>query len=82
MADRCCLSVRQAARYFGVAPAKVRRWIKRGLLRAIDVGESRHELRIPPDAIREFEVGRAVGKSATRQSVGSQIDPEILVLLA
>lgn len=75
-----CLSVRQAARYFGVAPAKVRRWIRQGLLQAIDVGERRRALRIPPSAIRDFEV-RAAVRSTAKKPRASDIDPEIVALL-
>lgn len=77
-----CKSVRETAAYYGVAPAKVRLWIKRRQLRAIDVGERRQELRIPPDAMRDFEERRAVAKPIIRQKRDAAVDPEIEALLA
>lgn len=80
-ADDRCRSVRQVAAYFGVAPAKVRAWVKKRLLRATNVGERRVELRISPDAIREFEQRRAATVPVNRQRRGEQIDAEVLKLL-
>lgn len=49
------------ARRFGVKPAKVLRWIARGELHAVNVGDGqqRPRWRISPDALSLFEQQRA-----------------------
>jgi excisionase family DNA binding protein len=47
-----CLSVRQLAAYWRCSPARVRKLVRRGVLRAFLVGRA---VRIPPDAVREAE---------------------------
>jgi excisionase family DNA binding protein len=53
-------SIREYAHYLGVAPAKVREWIRKGQLAAIDVGGRRSSLRITPQAAADFEESRRV----------------------
>lgn len=74
-------SVREVAVYWRVSPRKVRSLIRRGLLRAIDLGCGRQQLRIPPDAVAECEKRLAVRvpQPRKRQPV---IDPEIERLLS
>jgi hypothetical protein len=45
--------VRQLARHWRCAPARVRQLIRRGVVRAFMVGRA---VRIPPDAVREAEL--------------------------
>lgn len=81
MSDDRCRSIRQAATYFSVAPKKVRMWVRRGLLRAVDIGERRVELRIPPGAIVEFEQKRAAVKPRPVRRKEA-VDQEVEALLA
>lgn len=49
------------AKRLGVAPERVRAWIRKGTLRAVNVGDGvlRSRFRISPDAIAEFEERRS-----------------------
>jgi hypothetical protein len=78
-----CLSVRDLARYWRVAPAKVRQYIRRGLLVAIDFGSPGcRRLRITPEAIRECERLLAVqARPPRRRRQPDGIDPEVAELL-
>lgn len=77
-----CLSVRQLAQRWRVAPAKVRALIRRGLLCAFDIGERRRQLRISPEAIAAFEQQRQVWTPPTpRRRQDLDIDPDIAALL-
>lgn len=75
-------SVRQVAAYWRVSPRKVRLLIRRGLLRAIDLGCGRQLLRLTPEAIRECEQRLAVKAPSPRRKRQSEIDPEIERLLS
>jgi hypothetical protein len=60
----------------------VRLLIRRGWLRAIDVGPAgRQRLRLTPDAVHECESRLAVSRPRRRQAV-RDIDPTIARLLA
>jgi hypothetical protein len=76
------LSVRELARRWAVAPRKVRSMVARGLLRAIDVGTGRKQLRFVPEAVTEAE-GRlaVVVAKPRRQRRDSSIDPGVLAML-
>jgi hypothetical protein len=78
-ADRA-MSVRLFARHWCVSEKKVRAWIARGLLAAVDVGNRRRQLRITPAAIAELERRLAVGPVRGRKK-REAIDPEIAALL-
>jgi hypothetical protein len=57
------------ARQLGVKPEKIRLWILRGELRAVNVAENiggRPCWKIPPDAIEEFEARRAAKPPASK----------------
>lgn len=75
------LSVRRLARRWGISPARVRALIRRGDLQALDLGDRRRQLRIPPEAIRAFEEGRTVRKPSPRRQRVERIDPEIAAIL-
>jgi excisionase family DNA binding protein len=57
------LSPPEIADRFGVDPAKVVGWIRKGELRAVNVGNgpSRPRYRISPADLAAFEAGRAAG---------------------
>jgi hypothetical protein len=81
--DRC-LSVSELARYWRVAPAKVRDYIRRGLLSAIDFGSrGRRRLRITPEAVRECELLLTAPARRPRRPSRPPggIDPEVAALL-
>ena len=63
VATSAYLSPPEIARRFGVDPAKVIGWIRRGELRAVNVGNgsSRPRYRISPADLAAFEAGRAAG---------------------
>ena len=48
-------TVKEAAQYFRVSPRTIYNWIDFGYLRAIKVGKGKGTIRIPEDAIKEFE---------------------------
>jgi hypothetical protein len=75
-------SVRQLAQYWAVSPRKIRALIRRGLLRAIDLGANgRQQLRITPEAVTECERLLTVGKLPPKRQRIKGIDPEIEALL-
>ncbi len=49
------LTVKEVAKYFRVSDRTVYNWIDLGYLRAIKVGDGRGTVRIPLDALEEFE---------------------------
>jgi excisionase family DNA binding protein len=54
------LSVREVARRYRVAPSKVRRWLKEGRMRGIDIGENGHTcIRFLAEHLAEFERQRS-----------------------
>lgn len=62
MCDECrYLTPPEYAKRLGVDPERVRAWIRKGTLRAVNVGDGtrRSRFRISPDAIREFEEKRS-----------------------
>jgi hypothetical protein len=75
-----CLSVRQLARYWRCAPARIRQMIRRGLLEAFLIGRA---VRISPDAIREAERQFAAPVSGGRRkrSRNDGIAREVIELL-
>jgi excisionase family DNA binding protein len=75
-------SVREYAHYLTVAPAKVREWIRKGQLAAIDVGGRHPSLRITPQAAKDFEESRRV-KPVVRPARSSEPVPlpEVAALL-
>jgi hypothetical protein len=75
------LSVRELARRWRCAPKKVRAFIRRGTLRAFDIGCGRPELRIAPEAIAEAEQQRLAVKPPLRRRKREQIDPGVAKLL-
>ena len=75
-------SVRELARYWRVSTRKVRALIRRGLLRAIDLGCGRQQLRLTPEAVRACEQRLAVRQPAARRRRRSEVDPEIERLLS
>jgi hypothetical protein len=72
--------VRQLARYWRCAPARVRALIQRGQVRAFQAGRA---LRIAPDAVREAErlLGAPVAGGRRRRPVDRGILREIAELL-
>jgi transposase len=74
------LTVREVARRYRVSPDRVRGWIRRGDLRALDTSDRR--CRRPrwvvlPDALQAFELGRAAGptsRPAARQKRTPVVD--------
>jgi hypothetical protein len=76
-------SVRQVAAYWRDSPRKIRALIRRGLLRAIDLGCGRQQLRVTPAALRECEERLAVKTAPPRRrrQRDSGIDPRILAEL-
>jgi excisionase family DNA binding protein len=61
------LTVADVAVRYRVSPDKVRRWIDRGELAAVNTADDpcgRPQLRITPEAVAEFERRRAGGKPA------------------
>jgi hypothetical protein len=78
--DRC-LSVRELAKRWRVAPKKVRLLIRRGTLNAFDVGFGRTELRIPPEAIQVAEQSRLAVKPRPKRRQRLDLDPEIAAIL-
>lgn len=79
--DRC-LSVRQLAHRWRVAPKKVRALIRRGLLQGFTLPIGRREVRISPEAVLEFERRAAVLPAAPRRRRVEEIDPEVAAMLA
>lgn len=78
--DRC-LSVRELARRWSVAPAKVRAMIRRGQVEAFNIGQSgRSQLRITPEAVKTAEQRLKVQKPMQRRR--HQFDAEIEAILA
>jgi excisionase family DNA binding protein len=75
-------SVREVAAYWRISPRKVRALIRRGLLRAVDLGCGRQQLRITPDAIQECEERLTVKAPAPRRKRCPEIDPEIERILS
>jgi hypothetical protein len=75
------LSVRQLARRWAISPRKIRDLIRRRLIRAIDVGTGRRQLRILPEAIAEAEQRLSVQPRQARRPRRSEIDPAIVALL-
>lgn len=76
------LSVRQLARRWAVSPRKVRDMIRRRIIRAIDVGTGRRQLRIVPEAIAQAEERLSVLPATPRRRRRADgIDPEIAALL-
>lgn len=75
------LSVRQLAHRWAVSPKKIRMMIRRRLLRAIDLGVGRSQLRITPEAIAEAEARLAVAPVTPKRRRRDLIDPEIAKLL-
>jgi hypothetical protein len=76
--DRC-LSVRQLARYWRCAPARVRQLARRGVLRGFLLGKA---LRFSPEAVAEAErllAAPATGARWVRRDTG--IDPTVAALL-
>jgi excisionase family DNA binding protein len=58
------LTVQDAARRYRVSPDKIRAWIARGELRAINTSTAkcgRPRFVIPPEALEEFERSRSAG---------------------
>ncbi len=49
------LTVKEVAKHFKVSERTIYNWIEFGYLRAIKVGEGRGTVRIPLDALEEFE---------------------------
>lgn len=74
-------SVRQLAAYWRVSPRKVRALIRRGLLRAVDFGIGRRQLRITPEAVRECETRLAVRTPPPRRKRCGDLDPELVAYL-
>jgi excisionase family DNA binding protein len=74
-------SVRQLASYWRVSPRKVRALIRRGLLRAVDFGVGRRQLRITPDAVAECERRLAVRPPPPRRKRSGDLDPELVEFL-
>jgi hypothetical protein len=74
------LTVREVATRYRVGPDKVRTWIRRGSLQAINTADIRcHRPRwvVLPDALEAFELGRAVGPTpqpARRRKRTSVVD--------
>jgi hypothetical protein len=76
--DRC-RSVRQLARYWRVAPKRVRELARRGILRGFQVGRA---LRFTPEAVAEAErllAAPVAGGRRPRRDRG--IDPAVTALL-
>jgi hypothetical protein len=60
------LTVRDVANRYRVSPDKVRSWIKKGELAAVNTASTlcgRPRFVIPPDAIARFEHGRSAGQA-------------------
>jgi excisionase family DNA binding protein len=74
-------SVRQLASYWRVSPRKVRALIRRGLLRAVDFGVGRRQLRITPDAVVECERRLAVRTAPSTRKRGEDLDPDLVAYL-
>ena len=74
-------SVRQLASYWRVSPRKVRALIRRGLLRAVDFGIGRRQLRITPAAVAECEQRLAVRTPAPRRKRSDDLDAELVEFL-
>lgn len=49
------LTVKEVAKYFRVSERTVYNWIEFGYLRALKIGEGRGTVRVPVDALEEFE---------------------------
>ncbi len=80
MSERA-LSVREFSARYAIGVRKTRDWIRRGLLRAIDVGGCRRQFRIPPEAVAEFENRLAVRKPAPRRQARIYISPTAAAML-
>jgi hypothetical protein len=76
-------SVRQVAAYWRDSPRKIRALIRRGLLRAIDLGCGRQQLRVTPEALRECEDRLTVKLSSPRprRQRDTTIDASVLAEL-
>lgn len=75
-------SVRQLAKRWRVSVRKVREMIRRGQLRALNVGGRRSMLRVTPEAVRACEELLTVPATLPRQRRRvDSIDPEIAKLL-
>jgi excisionase family DNA binding protein len=74
------LTIRDVARRLRVGEDKVRTWVRRGELSAVNVASSlcgRPQLRITPEALAAFEKGRAAGpppKTTRRRRPTTVID--------
>ncbi|MBM4073019.1 MAG: helix-turn-helix domain-containing protein [Planctomycetes bacterium] len=78
-----CLTVRQVAARWRVAPRKVRDLIRRGLLSAFMLpGDRRRQVRIAPEAVAAMEKQAAVLPVKPRRRREAEIDPEVERLLA
>jgi len=76
------LSVRQLAWRWATSPRKVRELIRRRVVRAIDVGFGRRQLRILPEEIARAEARLSVAPpTPKRRRRDDGIDPDIARLL-
>jgi len=75
------ISVREAAKRYRVSTAKIREFIRRGLLGAVDVGANgRSCWRITPEACQEFDERMAVKPRAKRTKT-IRVDAEIEAII-
>lgn len=79
------MSVRQYARKLAVGPAKIREWIRKGNLQAMDLGLGGRNttIRITAEAARAFEESRIVRPIVARPRRRRELlDPEIEAILS
>ena len=75
------ISVREAAKRYRVSTAKIREFIRKGLMPAVDVGTNGQSCwRITPEACQLFDERMAVKPRAKRTKAG-RVDAEIESIL-
>ena len=82
MAVQQAISVREAAKRYRVSTAKIREFIRRGLMPAVDVGlDGNHSWRITPEGLAAFDKTMTAVKPRKTRKAFVGTDAEIEAIL-